>query len=144
MVRFEVSDTGTGIEAQNLSRIFSPFEQAGDGRHQRGTGPGLSISQRLVRLMGGELMVESTIGQGSNFWFEIPLPVAEPQQMTTTTERTIVGYEGESRRLLVVDDNAVNRAYSPIRWCQWDLSSTRLKMARSHCGKPRHVNLILS
>ena len=55
-------------------------------------------------------MVERTIGQGSNSWFEIPLPVAEPQQMTTTTERTIVGYEGESRRLLVVDDNAVNRA----------------------------------
>jgi signal transduction histidine kinase len=75
---FEVEDTGIGIERGQIDTIFEPFEQAGD--HQRklgGTGLGLFISSQFVRLMGGEILVESRVDQGSRFWFELDLPVID-------------------------------------------------------------------
>lgn len=73
-IRFCVRDTGAGIEAESLDAIFEPFQQAGtSAQHRRGVGLGLAISQRLVRLMGGELEVESQLGLGSAFSFELPL-----------------------------------------------------------------------
>ncbi|WP_322403570.1 ATP-binding protein [Massilia luteola] len=75
---FEVEDTGIGIERGQLDTIFEPFEQAGD--HQRklgGTGLGLFISSQFVRLMGGEIRVESRVDHGSRFWFELDLPVID-------------------------------------------------------------------
>jgi PAS domain S-box-containing protein len=77
-VRFEVTDTGIGIPAQELEAIFEPFQQAPvPGRTTAGAGLGLNISARLVALMDGELQVESTPGEGSRFFFEIALPDAE-------------------------------------------------------------------
>jgi signal transduction histidine kinase len=78
LLRFEVADTGIGIERGQLDTIFEPFEQAGD--HQRklgGTGLGLFISSQFVRLMGGEIRVESRVDHGSRFWFELDLPVID-------------------------------------------------------------------
>lgn len=75
---FEVEDTGIGIESGQIGMIFEPFEQAGD--HQRklgGTGLGLFISSQFVRLMGGDIRVESRVDQGSRFWFELDLPVID-------------------------------------------------------------------
>jgi signal transduction histidine kinase len=75
---FEVEDTGIGIECGQLDTIFEPFEQAGD--HQRklgGTGLGLFISSQFVRLMGGDIRVESRVDHGSRFWFELDLPVID-------------------------------------------------------------------
>jgi signal transduction histidine kinase len=75
---FEVEDTGIGIESGQLDTIFEPFEQAGD--HQRklgGTGLGLFISSQFVRLMGGDIQVESRVDHGSRFWFELDLPVID-------------------------------------------------------------------
>jgi PAS domain S-box-containing protein len=107
---FEVRDTGIGISADQLGIIFEPFEQAGDvRRHLAGTGLGLSISRQYVRLMGGEIRVDSQVGQGSTFRFDIQAP---PLQATATVAATgtVTGYAGPRKKVLVVDDVAENRA----------------------------------
>nr|WP_229506913.1 ATP-binding protein [Pseudoduganella rivuli] len=108
--RFEVQDTGIGIAEHQMAAIFMPFEQAGESlRRLGGTGLGLSISQQLVRLMGGDIHVDSRPGQGSTFWFELELPVAAARPDMSQAPR-VSGYEGPRRRILVVDDVAENRA----------------------------------
>lgn len=108
---FSVSDTGPGIDEQDLPRLFQPFVQVGKpGRHPEGTGLGLAISRSLVAAMGGQLQVESRPGWGSRFWFELILPFGT--RATTSPlgpARHIVGFEGASPRLLVVDDHPANR-----------------------------------
>ncbi|MFB9885861.1 sensor histidine kinase [Balneatrix alpica] len=86
-----VEDTGCGIEEAALERIFNPFEQQGEQLHKHmGTGLGLAISQQLVRLMGSELKVESTPGQGSRFYFQLQLMAGgelAPQQPSLSSQR---------------------------------------------------------
>ena len=111
-LRFEVQDTGVGIRPEHLEMIFRPFEQAADvQRRFGGTGLGLAISRQLVTLMGSDIHVESRVGAGSRFWFELALPLAARLPLRTApTVDGIVGYEGPRRRVLVADDIAVNRA----------------------------------
>jgi CheY-like chemotaxis protein len=111
LTRFQVTDTGVGIAPEHLKTIFDPFEQVGDHIHQeRGTGLGLVISWELVKLMGGTLQVKSELGQGSIFWFDIPLPqVAGSSQPAIESRPPITGIKGQSPKILVVDDNADNR-----------------------------------
>lgn len=111
-IHFGVQDTGVGLSGDDLQRIFQPFEQAG-GKKSRaeGTGLGLAISQQLVAAMGGEIQVSSVLHKGSHFWFEISLPIVEVVAKTVIAlPQRIIGYEGERRRLLVVDDLDRNRA----------------------------------
>ena len=111
-VRFQVEDTGIGIREAELPHIFEPFRQVGDQRYRaEGTGLGLSITRQLVALMGGELHVSSEPGRGSLFWFTLALPeVSHPLILAERQLPVIVGYEGPTRRLLVIDDRWENRA----------------------------------
>ena len=111
----EIIDTGLGIDPEQLETLFEPFTQA-DGSSTRrygGTGLGLPISKRLVELLGGKIGALSSPGQGSTFWFSLPiLPVVdEPDE--TPAERSDVPSsppgEGVPHRVLVVEDNPVNR-----------------------------------
>ncbi|MGE0085643.1 MAG: MASE3 domain-containing protein [Desulfococcaceae bacterium] len=111
-IRFQIEDTGAGIPEDKLEDIFSPFRQVGDHtRNIEGTGLGLTISRRLVRLMGGELNVKSTEGKGSTFWFDLMLEKAQTvTEIRKADADQIVGYKGEKRRVLIVDDRWENRA----------------------------------
>jgi signal transduction histidine kinase len=78
MLRFEVEDTGVGIAEDQGERLFEPFEQAGNAEQRvGGTGLGLAISRQLVRMMGGEVRLQSRLGEGSRFWFDISVPVRD-------------------------------------------------------------------
>ncbi|WP_082596379.1 sensor histidine kinase [Sphingomonas sp. Root241] len=83
-LRFEVRDTGQGIAADALDRVFEAFEQAGTaGTRANGTGLGLSISQQLITRMGSRIEAESREGEGSRFWFDLALPLADRGLLTT-------------------------------------------------------------
>jgi CheY-like chemotaxis protein len=111
---FEVEDTGVGIDAQQLPRLFEAFEQAdiSTTRKHGGTGLGLAITRRLAALMGGEAGAYSTPGQGSVFWFTAWLERGQPLR---TGAPEVAQAEAELRlhhagaRLLLAEDNAVNR-----------------------------------
>ncbi|HEY2929748.1 ATP-binding protein [Piscinibacter sp.] len=109
-LRFEVRDSGIGIGEADMKTLFQPFRQVGDIERRRGgTGLGLAISRQLVRLMGSDIEVTSTPGQGSVFAFELRLPLAEAQA-SLPADRIALGYDGERKKVLVVDDVAENRA----------------------------------
>ena len=111
--KFQVEDTGVGIAPDDLNKIFHAFEQVGDRQRQaEGTGLGLAISQRIVQLMNGQIQVNSQPGVGSEFFFEVELAIATDwvQQNSFTTGKQIIGYEGQRRSILVIDDRWENRA----------------------------------
>ncbi|MBD1938263.1 hybrid sensor histidine kinase/response regulator [Microcoleus sp. FACHB-68] len=111
-VRFQVEDTGVGMTAEQLAEIFVPFHQVGEhNRKAEGTGLGLAISRQLVEMMGGEIKVKSTAGKGSTFFFELDLlTLPELTNRFKLDERTIIGFKGTNRRILVVDDKQENRS----------------------------------
>jgi PAS domain S-box-containing protein len=107
---FTVEDSGSGISPEDQSRIFQAFSQTEHGAAAGGTGLGLHISQALVRLMGGEIVLMSQIGRGSRFNFEIPLPEPElSPSLSTPREVGRLLVEGDPPLLLVVDDRPENR-----------------------------------
>jgi signal transduction histidine kinase/DNA-binding NarL/FixJ family response regulator len=108
-LHFLVRDSGTGIDLAQLDRIFQPFEQMGDvQRRSGGTGLGLSISRQLVRMMGNDIQVESKLGQGSSFWFEITARTVGVEPVEFYSVGQITGYAGQCRKILVTDDTDAN------------------------------------
>ncbi len=110
---FTVEDSGVGIAVQDLPIIFDAFAQAEAGKQvQEGTGLGLTISRKLVQLMGGEVMASSAIGQGSLFQFTIPVePTSRSEMQFEPPQQQVVGLAPDqpSYRILVVDDHPENR-----------------------------------
>ena len=118
VVRFEVTDTGIGVSAEQRDRLFEPFSQADASTTRRfgGTGLGLAISRQLVDAMGGEIGLDSEVGRGSTFWFTVPL---EPQPEMTSPQRITESLHGLN--VVVVDDNQTNRLILNQQLTAWGL-----------------------
>ena len=120
--RFQVSDTGIGIAPELQAQIFDAFAQA-DGsttRQYGGTGLGLTISRRLVELMDGEMGVESEVGKGASFWFELSM---QPQQQTDAID--VPSRDGLfGKRVLIVDDNGTNRDILRHQVVAWGMNNS--------------------
>jgi len=123
LLQFSVRDTGIGIPEEKARSIFEPFTQA-DGSITRkfgGTGLGLAISTKLCRLMGGDIWVESTVGEGSTFHFTLRIGVQdEPSRLAITASPE----ELYNLPVLVVDDNATNRRILERMLENWEMSPT--------------------
>ncbi|WP_027059099.1 PAS domain-containing protein [Mesorhizobium loti] len=115
-----VTDTGIGIPEEKLKLVFEKFSQVDTSstRRHEGTGLGLAITSRLVELMGGDIGVESAEGRGSTFWFTVTLPRAEQQN-----GQRIMPVDVTGARVLIVDDNAVNRAILTEQMTSWTFDS---------------------
>jgi len=117
---FEVADTGIGIPADRMDRLFQAFSQvdASTTRKFGGTGLGLAICKRIVEAMGGSIRVESELGRGSTFAFELELPLQLEGLAERREDRAV---EVRGSRVLVVDDNATNRRVACARLASWGL-----------------------
>ncbi len=119
-LKVSVRDTGIGIPADRLDRLFRSFSQvdASTTRKYGGTGLGLAISQRLVDLMCGRIWVESVVGQGTTFIFELPLEAA-PYTPGPRDQSNVPALK--DRRMLIVDDNATNRRILSLQGKRWGM-----------------------
>ena len=113
---FEVTDTGAGIESESITKIFAAFAQTKTGAAAGGTGLGLAICDRLISLMGGELKVDSVLGEGSRFWFTLPLVEGRSalRKELDELDSDLPSFDarlapGQSVLAMVVDDNIANR-----------------------------------
>jgi signal transduction histidine kinase/ActR/RegA family two-component response regulator len=111
VAEFEVIDTGPGIQPGDLERIFAPFERGalGVSQPQTGTGLGLTISRLLAGVMGGDIKVSSTVGQGSTFKVKILLSEVTNPTRHAPVEAPVSGYQGVRKTILVTDDDPVQR-----------------------------------
>jgi signal transduction histidine kinase len=112
-ISFEIEDTGPGISPEELQQLFQPFSQSTTGKQSKeGTGLGLFISQKFVRLFGGELHVESQLNQGSVFRFTIQANLADQYQILSQTSKCSVIRLAPNQpqyKILIVDDHCLNR-----------------------------------
>jgi len=111
VAEFEVRDTGPGIHADDLERIFAPFERGalGVSQPQTGTGLGLTISKLLAGVMGGDIRVVSTVGRGSTFYVKMLLSEVTNPTRLRTINAPIYGYHGPRKTILVTDDDPTQR-----------------------------------
>jgi predicted ATPase/signal transduction histidine kinase/DNA-binding NarL/FixJ family response regulator/tRNA A-37 threonylcarbamoyl transferase component Bud32 len=111
-IRFHVEDTGVGMAPEQLEEIFLPFQQVGENhRKAEGTGLGLAITRQLVQMMGGEIKVNSILGKGSLFFFDLDLPeVFQYAEGAKPEQRNIQGFKGYKRKVIVADDKRENRS----------------------------------
>jgi PAS domain S-box-containing protein len=143
-LRFAVTDTGIGIPAERMNRLFESFSQvdASTTRRYGGTGLGLAISKRLSELMGGDLWVESEVGKGSTFYFAVRMEAAPPFATTRDGADVLRG-----KRILIVDDNAANREVVKRHALSWgmlprDTESPREAIEWVRRGDPFDVVLL--
>ncbi|MDZ7848619.1 MAG: ATP-binding protein [Owenweeksia sp.] len=123
MVQFSVRDTGIGIPQEKQEKLFNAFSQADSSttRKYGGTGLGLAICKRLVQLMGGEIWVESELGEGSDFQFTVELEVVRDEKEKLSEEKQPDALNG--RRALIIDDNESNLKILQKQFSLWGIKS---------------------
>lgn len=133
-VYFEVQDTGVGIRKEDLSKIFGLFEQVGESAGQnKGTGLGLAISSNLVRLLGGDLEVESEEGEGSTFYFTLIFPYGRFNESLVASKRKSLNQNQDENtifknmRLLLVEDNELNAEITMALLAQKDIAAEHVE-----------------
>ena len=147
-IEFEVRDTGIGISPEHHGKLFESFSQADASTTRRygGTGLGLAICRRLTAVMDGAIGMDSAPGQGSTFWFRLPLPIAPPSTDPVPAAGFLTGL-----RVLVVDDNATNRLVLESQLRGWRLepqsvpdATAALEVARAarQAGTPFHLAVL--
>jgi PAS domain S-box-containing protein len=142
-VRFEVHDSGPGIDAQAQLRLFHPFTQADESTTRRygGTGLGLSICRELATLMGGVVGVDSRPGEGSCFWAELPLPAADaPAPGTQHTDPPAASLIGA--RVLLVEDNPVNMLIAVELLNRWGVQVEQVGDGEQAVQAVRHSDAV--
>ncbi|MEM9331709.1 MAG: PAS-domain containing protein [Pseudomonadota bacterium] len=127
-LKFIVEDTGIGIPPEKCAQVFQKFSQVDTSatRKHEGTGLGLSIASSLVKLMGGQIHVKSEVGQGSTFWFEVSLPA----EKETRASRHVIPGDLSGARILVVDDNTVNRSILSEQMAAWKFDAAAASSGR--------------
>ena len=113
-IRFQIEDTGVGMTEKQLEKIFLPFEQVGDtARRIEGTGLGLAITKKIINLMGSQIEVRSSWGEGSIFGFNLELPLAVGTHAEESQSRgdKIIGIKDKKPTILIVDDGLENRLF---------------------------------
>jgi signal transduction histidine kinase/CheY-like chemotaxis protein/purine-cytosine permease-like protein len=145
---FEIVDTGVGIPEESFQTIFQPFNRlsTGHGNAASGNGLGLTISKILTEIMGGELSMQSTVDVGTTFTVKLFLP--DLHVATDDVEEYAVGYAGERRRILIVDDHAEHRALlrlalEPLGFLLDDAASGPQCIAQATSTKPDLILLDL-
>ncbi len=121
---FEVSDTGIGMNPDEVKTVFSSFKQANKKIRTDfgGTGLGLSIATRLVSLLGGQLEVKSEMGKGSSFFFSLPMETAENQIKKSVAFDELDLVKNNKVKLLVVEDNIMNQKYISTLLNKWNIA----------------------
>ncbi|HSQ42673.1 MAG TPA: response regulator [Fibrobacteraceae bacterium] len=125
MLRVEVQDTGIGISAEQIGSLFAPFTQADASTTRRfgGTGLGLAISKQLVELMGGQIGVQSEVGKGSTFWFNVWFGIVQEEVPENPLNYAVMA----NAHVLIVDDHATNRFLLSQYLERWGCSWTEAK-----------------
>jgi len=137
-LKFSIKDTGIGISKEQQTKLFSAFTQADASTTRKfgGTGLGLSISKQLTELMGGEILIDSELNQGSTFYFELPLKVASNAPEIQPLHNI------QNKHIIIVDDNHTNRLILENYCHNWGLSYlsyASAKEALSALNKPNDL-----
>ena len=146
-LRFTVEDTGIGISQDKLAYIFERFTQAESDTSLKygGTGLGLAISRKILNLLGSDIQVESEIGKGTKFWFELDFKKVEKKnllELDTTTDRS---FDLDGTKLLVVDDNEMNLMVIQQFFQKWNVAYDEARNGQEALDKieQEHYDLVL-